>query len=411
MGHVQLPAWVYLIVIGATLVGVAIGRFPGLRMNRATIALAGATLLIVLGAISLEQAYAAVDLNIILLLFAMMVVNVNLSLAGFFQLVTSWVVRRAASPRVLLALVIAAAGVLSALVLNDVVVLMFTPLVVQTALALKRNPIPYLVGLATAANIGSTATITGNPQNMLIGLSARIPYVVFTAYLAPVALVGLGAAWGVLVIVYRREFTPAPFAARTELPAHTYRPLLVNSLLTTGGMLIAFALGAPIPLAALAAAAVLLTTRRVKPARVLGELGWSLLIFFAGLFVVTGAIEATGFSAQLFALAKPLAERGVPVLAIVATILSNVVSNVPAVMLFRPLIPSFPDPQRAWLTLAMATTLAGNLTLLGSVANLIAAESAQAQGVRLSFREYLRAGVPITLLTLAVGIVWLSVAP
>lgn len=396
------------VVIGGTLIGVAVGRYPGLRMNRATIALVGATVLIALGAIPLEKAYQAVDLNTIVLLLAMMILNVNLRLAGFFRLVSSWVIQWARSPRWLLALIVGFAGVLSALFLNDTVVLMFTPLVLDITTLLKRNPLPYLIGLVTAANIGSVATIVGNPQNMLVGMASQIPFLTFTARLAPVAVVGLFIAWGVVVWRYPQEFQHNPIMEQFTRPARRYRPLLRKSLFATGLMLIAFAFGAPIPLAALGAAALLLITRRLKPQRVFNELDWSLLVFFAGLFVVTGALETTGFTAQLFAVARPLAVSGVAALAGVSVILSNVVSNVPAVMLVRPLIPSFPDPQRAWLTLALATTLAGNLTLLGSVANLIVAETAKSRGVHLSFVEYLKAGLPITLLSLAVGVAWLS---
>jgi Na+/H+ antiporter NhaD/arsenite permease-like protein len=404
-----LRTWLALAIIVVTLIGVAVGRYPWLRMNRATIALVGATALAAIGAIPLGRAYAAIDLNTLLLLFAMMVLNVNLRLAGFFRLVSGWVVRWARSPRRLLALIILASGVLSALFLNDTIVLVFTPLVLELAAALRRNPVPYLVGLVTAANIGSTATITGNPQNMLIGLASGIPYLTFSGYLAPIALAGLGIAWLVLVVVYRREFPAGAFDSTPTLPTRRYRPLLRKSLLATALMLAAFVLGAPIPLAALGAAALLLVTRRLKPQRVFQELDWSLLVFFAGLFVVTGALETTGLSARLFTVAAPMAERGVAALAGVAVVVSNLVSNVPAVLLFRPLVPQFPDPPRAWLTLAAATTLAGNLTLLGSVANLIVAESARQRGVKLGFGEYLKAGVPITLLTLAVAVVWLSV--
>jgi Na+/H+ antiporter NhaD/arsenite permease-like protein len=398
-------AWV---IVAGTLVGVAIGRYPWFRMNRATIALVGATALIIIGALSLEQAYHAVDLNTIVLLLAMMVLNVNLRLAGFFGLMSGWVARWARSPSALLALIVGVSGVLSALFLNDTVVLMFTPLALEITAALKRNPMPYLIGLVTAANLGSVATIVGNPQNMLIGLSSQIPFVVFTMRLAPAALVGLGIVWIVVTRLYPHEFQSGPFAERPILPARRYRPLLRKSLLATGLMIAAFALGAPIPLAALGAAALLLTTRRLKPSRVFTELDWSLLVFFSGLFVVTGTLETTGATTLLFAAVRPLAEQGVATLTLVAAVLSNIVSNVPAVMLFRPLIPGFPDPQRAWLTLAMATTMAGNLTLLGSVANLIVAEIAAQRGVRLTFGEYLKAGVPITLVSLMVGVVWLS---
>ena len=408
MSALTLAAW---LVILLTLVGVAVGRYPWLRMNRATIALVGATALILLGAIPLQQAYAALDLNTLTLLFAMMVINVNLRLAGFFQLVTSQVIRWARSPRALLALFIVVSGVLSAIFLNDTIVLMFTPLVLEITTALRRNPIPYLVGLVSAANIGSAATITGNPQNMIIGIASGIPFVTFTAYLAPVAIAGLALAWLVLVLVYRQELSGEQFAQTYRMPPRTYRPLLRKSMLAAGLMLAAFVAGLPIPLAALAAAALLLITRRLKPRRVFIEMDWALLIFFSGLFIVTGAIETTGLTERLFAIARPIAEQGVAALSLVAVVLSNLVSNVPAVLLFRPLVPGFPDPQRTWLTLAMATTLAGNLTLLGSVANLIVAETAKARGVHLSFGEYLKAGVPITVSTLALGIVWLSFIP
>jgi Na+/H+ antiporter NhaD/arsenite permease-like protein len=398
-----------LVLIALTLVGVAIGRYPWLRMNRATIALVGATALILSGAITLDEAYAALDLNTILLLFAMMVINVNLRLAGFFELVTARVVRLARSPRLLLGILILVSGVLSAIFLNDTIVLMFTPLVLEITRALRRNPIPYLVGLVSAANIGSTATITGNPQNMIIGIASRIPFIEFTAALAPVALAGLLIAWIVLVLVYRAEFSTPRFEQAPHFEPTLYRPLLWKGMLASGLMLLAFILGLPIPLAALSAAALLLITRRLKPQRVFREMDWGLLVFFSGLFIITGAIETAGLSQGLFAILLPVAEQGVAALSSVAVVLSNLVSNVPAVLLFRPLVPGFPDPQRTWLTLAMATTLAGNLTLLGSVANLIVAETARNRGVQLSFVEYLKAGVPITLGTLAAGILWMSI--
>lgn len=404
----NLHQWLILLLISIILVGVALGRYPWLRMNRATIALVGATGLILVGGISLDDAFAALDLNTLLLLFAMMILNVNLRLAGFFRLVNTSIVGWAKSPRQLLGFIILASGLLSALFLNDTIVLMFTPLVIEVTLALRRNPIPYLVGLATAANIGSVATITGNPQNMLIGVASGLSFAAFSSYLLPVALVGLGLCWLVVVAVYREEFTAVSLPTLPPEKVRTYSPLLNKSMLATAGMLIAFLAGVPIPLAALAAASLLLITRRLKPNRVFREIDWTLLIFFGGLFMVTGAIESSGLSEQLFAVMQPLAERGIGWLTAVSVLLSNTISNVPAVMLFRPLVPDFADPTTTWLTLAMATTLAGNLTLLGSVANLIVAESAAARGVKLTFGEYLRVGVPITLLTLLWGVLWLS---
>jgi Na+/H+ antiporter NhaD/arsenite permease-like protein len=263
------------------------------------------------------------------------------------------------------------------------------------------------MALATATNIGSVATITGNPQNMLIGISSGLTFTQFSAALAPIALGGMVIIWLIIVLVYREDFRAGYFSKPPLLPPRTYPPLLRKGVIATGLMLAAFVVGMPIPLAALAAAAIVLITRRVNPEKVFREVDWALLVFFAGLFIVTGALETLGVSERLFALAQPLAEQGITALTVVAALLSNLVSNVPAVLLFRPFVPHFPDPTQTWLILAMATTQAGNLTLLGSVANLIVAESARSRGVQLSFQEYLKAGVPITLLSLAFGIVWL----
>ena len=312
------------------------------------------------------------------------------------------------TPRRLLALIVFVSGTLSALFLNDTIVLVFTPLVLDLTLTLKRNPLPYLVGLVTAANIGSVATITGNPQNMIVGISSGIGFVDFTRALGPIALLGLVIGWAVIVLVYRREFRAEFFAERLELPQQQYRPLLRKSLVATGLMLVALVAGAPVPLAAAGAAALLLITRRLEPEKVFQEIDWSLLVFFCGLFVVTGAIEHSGLGELLFALLRPYADGGAAPLTGVALLLSNLVSNVPAVMLFRPVVPGLGDPHQAWLTLARATTLAGNLTLLGSVANLIVAETARRRGVHLGFVEYLKAGTPIALLTLLVGVAWLA---
>jgi Na+/H+ antiporter NhaD/arsenite permease-like protein len=400
--------WFVAIVATITLIGVAVGRWPWLRMNRATIALVGATILIGGGALTLPQAYTAVDWNTIVLLFAMMVLNVNLRLGGFFHLVTSRIVRLAHTPRRLLILIVAGSGTLSAIFLNDTLALMLTPLVLDIAFALKRNPLPYLVALVTAANVGSVAAITGNPQNMLVGMASGISFVDFTLALAPVALIGLGIICVVIPLVYRQEFAPHRFPESFTLEPRQYRPLLRKSLLATAVMLIALVAGAPIPLAAMIAAALLLLSRRLKPERVFREIDWGLLVFFASLFVVTGAIETSGLGQHLFTTLRPWADRGPAALTGVAVVLSNLVSNVPAVMLFRPVVPTLTDPANAWLTLAMATTLAGNLTLLGSVANLIVAEIARHRGVRLGFVEYLKAGTPIAILSLLTGILWLS---
>jgi Na+/H+ antiporter NhaD/arsenite permease-like protein len=404
----QLVQFFTVLIVLLTYVGIAFGQIPRTRMNRATIAVVGAASLVLVGALNEDQALASLDMGTILLLGAMMVVNVNLRMAGFFRYITSRTLRLARQPRVLLALVIISSGVLSALFLNDTICLMLTPLIVDITLRLKRDPIPYLIGLGVATNVGSVATITGNPQNIIIGQSSRIPYLTFLAYLAPVAIVGLLICWLVIVLVYRTEFQCE--LPTVELPPpHPHRPLLARTLLVVGMLLVAFCLGLPVVTSACIAAGVLLISR-IRPAKLL-NLDWELLIMFAGLFVVTGAIEQSGLSAALFSQFRDFLQSGIVSFTLVVSALSNLVSNVPAVLLFRPEMVNFPNPQKAWLALAMASTLAGNLTLLGSAATLIVAELAQLRGVRLGFLAFLKVGVPVTILTLIVGMIWLSVVP
>ena len=383
---------------------VAWGRVPRLAMSRATITLVGAALLVATGALTQKQALDSIDLATLLLLGALMVINRNLRLAGFFDLIGHHVLSIAQTPKVLLALVIVASGVLSALFLNDPICLLFTPLVVDMALRLRRDPIPYLIGLATAANVGSTATITGNPQNLIIGNASGIPYLTFLARLAPVAVIGLAICWIVIVVLYPREFRDG--LPPTDLPApRTYSPLLIRTALAVAAMMVAFLVGLPVASSAAFVAGLLLISR-LRPHKLLA-IDWDLLAFFAGLFVVTGAIEVSGLSERLFTVFAPVIHGGVAPLSLATAALSNVISNVPAVLLLRAPVATLPNTQQAWLTLAMSSTLAGNLTLLGSAANLIVAEVAARRGVKLSFSAYLRAGAPITILTILVGILWL----
>jgi Na+/H+ antiporter NhaD/arsenite permease-like protein len=375
-------------------------------MNRATIALVGAAALIFIGAISLEEAYHAIDMDTILLLFAMMIINGNLRISGFFKLITSRILQYAKTPSQLLALIIFSSGFLSAFFLNDTIVIMFTPLVIEIIFSLKRNPIPYLIALVTAANIGSSATIIGNPQNMIIGISSGILFAEYALYQTPPVIICLLIVWFVVYLIYKKEFHKTVFQKIEVEKVKPYKPLFIKSIIASSLMIIAFFLGVSIPLAALGGASLLLISRRLKPERVFNEIDWSLLVFFSSLFIVTKSIDTAGFSKYLSITLEPYLAGSVASLAISSSILSNIVSNVPAVLLFRPIIPNLQNPEQAWLVLGMAATFAGNLTLIGSVANLIVAESAKRYFVNLTFMEYLKAGVIITVLSLLVGILW-----
>jgi Na+/H+ antiporter NhaD/arsenite permease-like protein len=319
--------------------------------------------------------------------------------------VTYAAVRRAHTPVGLLALVIVAAGVLSALFVNDVICLVMAPIVLDLVRQLRLPPAPYLIALATAANVGSVATLTGNPQNMLVGSFSGIAYRSFLLREAPVAVVGLALVFLVIWLAYRRRLPPALPAGDLEERFAVHRALMIKTMAAVSVMLVAFLAGVPIALVAIGGAAYCLLTRRVNPDKVYREIDWGLLVLFTGLFVVIGGVEASGLAGELLGWAQAIGLHRPVVLVAVTAGLSNLVSNVPAVLLFRTVIPTFGEPTRAWLLLAMASTLAGNLTILGSVANLIVVEQARGAGVQIGFAEYSRVGVPVTLLTLLVG--WL----
>jgi Na+/H+ antiporter NhaD/arsenite permease-like protein len=384
-------------------VALALGRLPWLRVDRAGVAIIGASLMLAANALTLEQAYAAIDYDTIVLLFGMMIVVANLRLSGFFALVSAWVVRHAHRPLLLLSGIVAVSGVLSAFFVNDTMCLVLTPLVLDITERLRRNPIPYLLAVAMASNAGSVATITGNPQNMMIGSFSHIGYRTFAAALAPVALISLAITVAAIAVVYRTEFQKEAALYVEPSKVRVNRALMAKSLAVAAAMLVAFFAGWPPPKTALIAGALLLLTRRLKPERIYREIDWSLLALFVGLFVVIAGLERTPFPADLFAVASRYRlERTLP-MTVFSAALSNLVSNVPAVLVFRSFVTRLPDAAHAWLTLAMSSTLAGNLTVLGSVANLIVVQRARGR-VEIGFWEYAKAGVPITILTLAAGV-------
>lgn len=401
------PQVLTLAIALLTLTGVAFGRLPLTRLSRAGIALLGASLLLLTGVLDLPAAWRLIDGDIIVLLFALMVVNAFLTTVGFFRLLTRWAVSAARSTLALLTLLVFSSGLLSAFFLNDTIVLMLTPLVLAVTRELKRPPVPYVLALALAANVGSAAALTGNPQNLVVGLRGNLEFLEFLLALGPPSLLGLFVVIAVLYLAYPREFRAVRLRAVRLEPLETDRWRLALAVSVTLGMLAAFVLGANVPTAALVAAALLLLLGRKASDELLRQVDWTLLVLFAGLFVVVGALETSGLSGLILAGLEPLLRAGTTALALLTLLLSNLLSNVPAVLLLAPVLEALNEGPRAWLTLAMASTFAGNLTLIGSVANLIVAEQARRQGVELGFWAYARVGVPVTLLTLLLGVGWL----
>jgi Na+/H+ antiporter NhaD/arsenite permease-like protein len=282
-----------------------------------------------------------------------------------------------------------------------------TPLVVELVARVRRNPAPYLLAIATASNIGSVATITGNPQNIIIGSVSQIPYGAFAAALAPVAAIGLAIATLLIALIHRREFFTRERLEKAAMPTHYHGPLMAKTLLVMAAMVVLFFLGQPPAKVAIVGGAFLLLTRRVKPEKIYIEIDWPLLVMFVGLFVVVAGFEKMVLTPEVTGAAGRLHLDDATVLAGITALLSNVVSNVPAVLVLKPFVPNLPDPQRAWLVIAMSATLAGNFTLVGSVANLIVAQRAKARGVEVGFWAYFKVGAPLTLITIAIGLLML----
>ncbi|MER9417279.1 anion transporter [Mesorhizobium sp. M0306] len=397
-----------LLILVLTYAGVAVGRIPGLRLDRAGIALLGGAAMIAIGALDMEDAYRAISFDTITLLLGMMIVVAHLKVSGAFRALGGFAIEHAHAPFMLLVMVTLLTGVLSAFLVNDAICLVMAPIVVHVTRVINRNPVPYLIATATASNCGSVATITGNPQNMVIGALSGISYPAFSAALAPVAAFGLVAVIVIIRIVYRAEFS-----RKAELSPEVYRGRMLpgqvlKAVVVCIGLAVAFFAGVPVAKAALIGGAILLLTRAIKPERIYREIDGPLLFMFAGLFIVVAGAEKTLLTPDIVASAKDLGLNDVWRLSGFTAVLSNIMSNVPAVLALKPFVPGLEDPERAWLVVAMSSTLAGNFTLLGSVANLIVAEHARVCGKPLGFIAFFKVGLPLTLVTLLVGTAWLA---
>ena len=395
----------YAIFIASYLV-FALGKFPGLKIDRPGAAIIGAVAMAAARIVPPRDALHFIDFSTIVLLFSMMLIVGNLHLVGFFEWNAEFVLRRL-KPAYLLPAVIFTCGFLSAFFVNDIVCLVMVPFVLSITRRLRLPPMPYLLAVATASNVGSVATITGNPQNMLIGSFSGIRYRDFLAHLGPVAVVGLFIDWAVLHWMHSRVTAVQPrLQEPIPLPSldlsRLTKPVVVVTAVVAG-----FFFGVPPAMMAALGAALLLITRTLEPQKLYREVDWGLLVFFVGLFVIVGGAQNAGIVAAMLDLARHWNIQNIGVFTATAAVLGNIVSNVPAVMLLKSLVPGFANPHSAWLTLAMASTLSGNLTITGSVANIIVVESARPE-VEIGFWDYFRVGFPITLATLALGWGWLA---
>jgi Na+/H+ antiporter NhaD/arsenite permease-like protein len=395
-------------IFAGTYLAVAIGKVPGLRIDRAGAALVGAALMVGAGVLTLDEASRAVDFATITLLLGIMIVVANLRLSGFFALTTAWAARHVRRPVALLIAVTLVSGLFSAFLVNDAICLVLSPLVLELTLTLKRRPTPYLLAVAMASNVGSAATITGNPQNIMIGSFSHLPYLRFAAALAPVALAGLGLTVLLLAVVYRAEFITRDRLVALAAPVRVQKTLLLRALIGTGAMIALFLAGQPpAKNRAIVIGGLSLLTSRLRSERIYAEIDWSLLLMFVGLFIVVAGAGRAFLTPNVLAAAGRLRLDRAPVLSAVTALLSNLVSNVPAVLVLKPFVDGLQHRDTAWLVVVMASTLAGNFTVLGSIANLIVVQKAASRDVAISFREYFTVGAPLTVLTIAIGTLWL----
>ncbi len=433
----------HLIVVAVFVVvylGMILGGLPRLHLDRTGVALLGAIAIVGTGVLTPQQAAEAIHLPTILLLFSFMVISAQMRLGGFYTKVTRGIVTLAAGPAALLAIVIAVAGVLSAVFSNDIVCLAMAPVLADACLRRRLDPVPYLLALACASNIGSAATLIGNPQNMLIGQTLGMDFADYLAEaIVPVAL-GMAALWGWLALALLRgaagasvpkpepRFEPIPGSTQgpaqgpaAQAPAEQAPPDALRAEYpafdrwqTAKGLAVALCLVAifvvtdwPHDVAALVGAGILLLSQRFHSSKVMGLIDWELLILFIGLFIVNHALARTGLTGEAvhWLAAQGLRLGDTAPLFASTLVLSNLVSNVPAVMLLLPVAGEAPA---GGPTLALVSTLAGNLLIVGSIANIIVVDAARRHGIEIDWRRHARTGVPVTVLTLAITAGWLA---
>lgn len=408
-GRSELAA---IVIFGVTYLLISGRRWQILPLNRPAATLLGTVLMVATGVLTPEQAYRAVDYDTLVLLLGMMIISAYLYLAGFFEWAADWILSVAPNPQRLLLYLIGASGVLSALLVNDTVCVMLTPLVVAVMVRGQLPLVPYLLALAMSANLGSVATLVGNPQNMIIGHMSAIPFLRFSKSLLPVALAGLVLEYAVLRIGFNRVLNRAAIQRSNSAVRPLDRRLTALSFAVLGLVFLGFVLGLNLAWTALAGGTLIMVLARRDTHDVLKLVDWHLLVFFAGLFVVVEGLNRTGLPDQIYAHLQGLfgttPARQTWNFAWFSAVGSNVFSNVPFVLVAGKWIKNFAQPELMWKALALTTTFAGNLTILGSVANIIVLESAR-RYTELGFWDYARFGIPVTILTTMLGVAILLV--
>lgn len=394
-----------LFVFAVTYLLVATRRLRLVRLDRPAGALAGAVLAVALKTITPEQAGEAVDKTTIVLLFAVMGIGAFLSNDGFFDRAGRYTLDRVRTVGGLVGVVVWSSGLLSAVVTNDAVCVLAAPIVVGWIDHYRLPRLPLLLALATGANTGSVATLVGNPQNILCGSLGGLKFTPFMLHMLPVAVVALAINHGILLLLFRKEVREDIPRASRPPPAKVFTPKSILTLGVLFGTVVFYVAGGNLAFTALGGFVLLLLFHRSDPNTIWARIDWSVLLFFGGLFIAVDAFARSGAAEWAFERVPLLAGAGTlgwmrP--AAIFLVGSNVVTNVPFILIVKPEMAHLRDVHLGWEMLAMASTFAGNLTLVGSVANIIVAEKAERVG-GLSFLEHLKVGLPLALVTTGVG--------
>jgi Na+/H+ antiporter NhaD/arsenite permease-like protein len=410
--HMPQSHWVPVGIFLVTYALMAVESGRGSHLDRTAAAFCGAVAMVLAGVVPLADAYQTIDWNTLIFLLGMMILVAHFQFSGFFDWIAVHVALIARTRFQLLVLLVLASGILAAFFVNDTICLIFTPIVLAVTERLKIPPIPYLIAVATSANVGSVMSVTGNPQNAVVGVSAHFSFLGFLAHLAPVSLIGLGLNIAVLALFFRREILHHALPPHsTSIPVTVNGRLLVKCMLAASLVILLWILGYSFPLVAISVGAFILIIGRVKAQNIYHRLDWELLLFFASLFVVIRGLEASGLITRLIEYFRTglqgSMESQLFAVSGVMLLLSNLVSNLPAVLLFRSVVPSFPNTHYIWLAVASTSTLAGNATPFSSVANLIVLQQA-AKKVKISFWEFARVGLIVTLVTTLTAIAILA---
>lgn len=397
-----------IIIFIITFLGIIYTRLPKVNIDRPSAAFFGAVAMILFGVLTFDEAVSAIDFNTIALLLGMMIVIAVLELEGFFTFIAEKTISLSKSRNQLLTIIVFVTGLASAFLVNDAVVLLFTPVIIQICRSAKLNPIPYLIAEIFASNIGSAMTITGNPQNILIGMQSGIPYTYFLLHLLPVSLIGMFLIVLVIKPFFRNEFkSENHLQFQGEEFNYNFKSMKISVPIFIGILILFFfshTFNISIPMIALAGASLILIFGKIKPSKVIKEVDWVLLLFFAGLFIVVHGIEKVGVLDQ-FIENTPVSNNleGIISLHALSLFLSQIVSNVPYTILMLPVLKSA-SSDLLWLSLASAATLAGNATIIGAVANLIVIEVAKKYDVEIGFWQFFKIGLAITTVTLLISV-------